>query len=154
MSHKGLFMKLIQRNVPFCWILLYWYFNLYSVCKWQNAYSFPFLVVSGVRQGGVLSAKFWAVYLDELIKRLRSKKIGCHLIDLFIACVLYADDVFLLAPTRKAMQELLDICSEHRRTRRDFRDFRGSPLASDSKWCRTQNQWEKSEKKCLKCFWA
>ena len=38
----------------------------------------------------------------------------------------------------------------HRRTRRDFRDFRGSPLASDSKWCRTQNQWEKSEKKMMK----
>ena len=36
---------------------------------------------------------------------------------------------------------------DHRRTRRNFRDFRGSPLASDSKWCRTQNQWEKSEKK-------
>ena len=61
----------------------------------------------------VLSAKFWAVYLDELIKRLRSKKIGCHLIDLFIACVLYADDVCLLAPTRKAMQVLLDICSDY-----------------------------------------
>ena len=35
----------------------------------------------------------------------------------------------------------------HWRTRRDFQDFRGSPLASDSKWCRTQNQREKSEKK-------
>ena len=38
----------------------------------------------------------------------------------------------------------------HRRTRRGFRDFRGSPLASASKWCRTQNQWEKSEKKMMK----
>ena len=114
-SHKGLFTKLIQRNVPLCWIriLLYWYSNLYSVCKWQNAYSVPFLVVSGVRQGGVLSAKFWAVYLDGLITRLRASKLGCHLKDLFIACILYADDVCLLAPTRRAMQALLDICSEY-----------------------------------------
>ena len=105
----------MQRSVPLCWIkiLLYWYSNLYSVCKWQNAYSDPFLVISGVRQGGVLSAKFWAVYLDGLIVRLRASKLGCHMVDLFIACVIYADDVCLLAPTRRAMQELLDICSDY-----------------------------------------
>ena len=76
-------------------------------------YSFSFKIISGVRQGGVLSAKFWAVYMDELIKELRKKKIGCHIIETFIACVLYADDVCLLAPTRKAMQILLDTCSEY-----------------------------------------
>ena len=44
-------------------------------------------------------------------------------------------------------QQKDDMGHKHRRTRRDFRDFRGSPLASDSKCCRTQNQWDKSEKK-------
>ena len=38
---------------------------------------------------------------------------GCHILDYFIACILYADDVCLLAPTRKAMHELLDICSRY-----------------------------------------
>ena len=113
--HKGLFLKLMQRKVPFCWIriLLYWYSNLYSICKWRNAYSSPFLVISGVRQGGVLSAKFWSVYMDDLIKKIRAKKLGCHIVDLFIACIFYADDVCLLAPTRHAMQVLLDTCSEY-----------------------------------------
>ena len=46
-----------------------------------------------------------------------------------------------------AVDYLRMVPRNHRRTRRDFQDFRGSPLASDSKWCRTQNQWGKNEKK-------
>ena len=114
-SHDGLFLKLLQRGVPLCWlrILIYWYANMYSVCKWKDVLSDPFPVISGVRQGGVLSAKFWAVYMDDLVHELRSTHKGCYLVDLFIACVLYADDVCLMAPTRSAMQILLDTCSKY-----------------------------------------
>ena len=116
---------------------------MFSVCKWQNAFSDCFSVVSGVRQGGVLSAKFWAVYMDDLVLELRQTCKGCHLIDLFIACILYADDVCLLAPSRKSMQILLDICSKYalswcikyneRKTKviyfgKDFESFSCSPL--------------------------
>ena len=98
-----------------CWlrILMYWYSNVYSVCKWKEASSFSFTVISGVRQGGVLSAKFWAIYMNDLFSLLKSTQKGCHILDLFVACILYADDVCLLAPTRKAMQCLLDTCSEY-----------------------------------------
>ena len=111
-SHSGLFMKLMQRGVHLIWIriLLYWYSNLTSVCKWRDSVSDIFAVISGVRQGGVLSAHFWAIYMDELIQQLRKCGVGCHIINRFIASILYADDVCLLAPTRKAMQKLLDIC--------------------------------------------
>ena len=34
-------------------------------------------------------------------------------IDNFIASILYADDVCLLAPSRRAIQKLLDICSSY-----------------------------------------
>ena len=114
-SHDGLFLKLLERNVPLCWlrILIYWYSNMYSVCKWKDAFSDPFPVISGVRQGGVLSAKFWALYMDDLVHQLRSTYNGCYITELFIACVLYADDVCLMSPTRKAMQTLLDTCSTY-----------------------------------------
>ena len=114
-SHDGLFTKLIHRKVPLCWlrILRYWYSNLYSIVKWENSYSDSFPVISGVRQGGVLSAKFWAVYMDDLVSILRKNHKGCYLADLFVACILYADDVCLLAPTRKAMQQLLDTCKDY-----------------------------------------
>ena len=87
--------------------------SVFSVCKWRDSFSHEFPVISGVRQGGVLSAKFWAVYMDDLVLQLRRSNKGCHLTDLFIACILYADDVCLLAPSRFAMQRLLDICSEY-----------------------------------------
>ena len=114
-SHDGLFLKLVNRGVPLCWmrILVYWYSNMFSVCKWKNAISNSFPVISGVRQGGVLSAKFWALYMDDLVVELRKSCNGCHIADLFIACILYADDVCLLAPSRKSMQKLLDICSAY-----------------------------------------
>ena len=86
---------------------------MYSVCKWKDSFSDPFPVISGVRQGGVLSAPFWAVYMDDLVRQLRLTYKGCYIADLFIACVLYADDVCLMAPTRKAMQTLLDTCSTY-----------------------------------------
>ena len=93
--------------------MVYWYSNLFSVCKWQNAYSNPFSVASGVRQGGVLSAKVFAVYLNDLVLELRKIKNGCHIADIFVACILYADDLCLLAPTRKSLQLLLDTCSRY-----------------------------------------
>ena len=105
----------MKRGVHLCWIrlLFYWYSNLSSVCKWLNSISDAFSVISGVRQGGVLSARFWAVYMDDLIKELRKSGMGCEILNYFIACILYADDVCLLAPSRKAMQKLLDICSNY-----------------------------------------
>ena len=114
-SHSGLFLKLMKRGFHLCWIriLYYWYSNLTSVCKWHDSISEAFSVISGVRQGGVLSARFWAVYMDELITNLRKSGMGCQILNYFIACILYADDVCLLAPSRQAMQKLLDICEEY-----------------------------------------
>ena len=102
----------MKRGVHLTWIriLFYWYSNLTSVCKWRDSFSEIFAVISGVRQGGVLSARFWAVYMDDLIQQLRKSGVGCHILDNFIAGILYADDVCLLAPSRKAMQKLLEIC--------------------------------------------
>ena len=114
-SHSALFLKLMKRGVHLCWIrlLCYWYSNLTSVCKWHDSLSEAFPVISGVRQGGVLSARFWAVYMDDLIVELRKSGVGCHISNYFIASILYADDVCLLAPSRKAMQVLLDICAKY-----------------------------------------
>ena len=93
--------------------------------------------------GGVLSAKFWAIYMDDLLGILRSIKKGCHILDTFIACILYADDVCLLAPSRSALQQLLDLCNEYaenlcikyneRKSKlmyfgRDYKTFHSSPI--------------------------
>ena len=108
-------MKLIKRNVPLCYlrIIIYWYSNMVSNCRWIDSFSEYFSVPSG--QGGILSPYFWAVYVDDLIVRLRKSGYGCYIQSVFFACVFYADDVALLSPTIHGMQKLIDICSSYAR---------------------------------------
>ena len=146
-------------------VLVYWYSNLYSVVKWHDALSEPFFVVSGVRQGGVLSARFWAIYMDDLVIQLRSTKNGCYLADLFVASVLYADDLCLLAPTRKALQLLLDNCFSYAQTwcikynekktkvmffGRNHDSFSGKPLLLIHKELDFLAEWKYSESRLLR----
>ena len=62
---------------------------------------------------GVISPHFYGIYTDDLIKILRNCRIGCHLIELFLACIFYADDLALMAPLRSTMQLLIDICVDY-----------------------------------------
>ena len=111
-NHSGMYIKLMNRGIPLCFLdlLIYWYSNLTSLVKWNGVFSDTFRVYSGVRQGGVLSPRLFAVYIDDLIKHLKKLNVGSHIIDLFLACIVYADDICLLAPCRSALQLLLDTC--------------------------------------------
>ena len=44
---------------------------------------------------------------------LRKLGVGCHFLNLFVACILFADDMALLAPSRKALQRMMDFCHEY-----------------------------------------
>ena len=114
-SHHGLFLKLMDRNVPLCFLLviIFWYLNMEYECKWGNSYSSRFAVLCGTKQGGILSPDFFSVYIDDLIMILRATGIGCHIMQRFLACILFADDMTLLSPTRHGMQLLLNKCAEY-----------------------------------------
>ena len=113
-SHYGIYLKLMNRGVPllFLKLVIYWYSNMKSQCRWGDAYSSYFDCITGTKQGGVLSPIIFTLYMDDLIRVLRKRGTGCHILSLFVACLMYADDLCLLAPTRSAMQQMLDICSE------------------------------------------
>ena len=53
------------------------------------------------------------VYLDSLLGRLRDSGLGCHIGGIYLGAFGYADDVTLLAPSRQALQGMLDICQEY-----------------------------------------
>ena len=59
-----------------------------------------------------MSPSLFCVYLDTLLDKLRSSGVGCHLGGSFCGAFGYADDVTLLAPTRQALQIMLDICQD------------------------------------------
>ena len=59
-----------------------------------------------------MSPKFFTLCVDDMIV-LRESKVGCNPIDMFVAAILFADDLALLAPTRSSLQRLIDICSKY-----------------------------------------
>jgi len=50
----------------------------------------------GVRQGGVLSPVLFAVYVNDIIVALSESGDGCYYDNMFVGCVMYADDLLLL----------------------------------------------------------
>ena len=64
----------------------------------------------GIRQGGVLSPHFFAVYIDDIVEKVRSLYIGCHIGLVCFSIFLYAYDILLLAPSITALQKLVNVC--------------------------------------------
>ena len=69
-----------------------------------------FDVDTGTKQGGILSPDFFALYMHDLIEKLKACGFGCQVIELVIACLFFADDLVLLSPSRYGLQQLLNIC--------------------------------------------
>ena len=113
--HSGLFLKLMERNVPklFLDVIVTWYSDLQCQVKWGETMSDWFTLTAGVRQGGVLSPAFYSIYTDGLIQILKSKGIGCYIRNNFAAAIFYADDMALIAPSIKGLQSLIDCCAEY-----------------------------------------
>ena len=112
-SHDGLFSKLIERKVPLCILLclIFWYGNMHSVVKWGTELSQTFPVPLGIKQGGINSPDFFACYYNPLSELLRKKGLGCHVGNLFLASLFFADEIVLLAPTQSSLQRMIDECS-------------------------------------------
>ena len=72
-----------------------------------------FSISNGTRQGSMASPALWSIYLDLLIKELRLLGVGCHVAGMYMGVVVYADDVLLMAPTRSAMQLMLNQCQDY-----------------------------------------
>ena len=78
--------------------------------KWGKISSAYFNVSNGVRQGGVLSPKLFAIYVDDLSQDLAMCTSGCYIDDQCINHVMCADDICLLAPSAIGLQHMLDVC--------------------------------------------
>ena len=113
--HAGLFIKLMQRNVPiiFLDVIISWYDGLFCRVRWDDQVSDWFAVTAGVRQGGVLSPNFYCIYVDDLVQILKNSHAGCYHLDIFAAAILYADDMAILAPSIRGISSLLLLCGDY-----------------------------------------
>jgi hypothetical protein len=80
---------------------------------WNNTAGQAFNVKCGVRQGGILSPFLFSIYIDALIDSLRQSNYGIFISDVFIGCILYADDIVLLSCTCGGLQKLVNICADY-----------------------------------------
>ena len=111
-SHYGLYIKLMQRNVPWCFtrLVIFWYSLLKACVRWNQTLSVWIEVKLGVRQGGVLSPILFTVYVDDLILELKTSGYGCEINGCYCGCVFYADDILLMAASLAHLEKMLQIC--------------------------------------------
>ena len=79
---------------------------------WDGHHSSTFSISNGVRQGAVLSPALFNFYIDDLYKQLENTGFGCKINRVYFGCFSYADDLALLAPSKEALQSLINKCQE------------------------------------------
>ena len=87
-------------------ILVYWYETQTICVRWGNLVSESFSVSNGVRQGGILSPRLFAIYIDDISAVLNKLGAGCRVSDTLINHLMYADDMVLMSPSTAALQIL------------------------------------------------
>ena len=108
-----LFQKLLDRKVPpiVIRVLIFIYEEPEGCVRLAGVLSSSFRITNGTRQGSVLSPTLFSLYLNDLLETLRMKGLGCHVAGVWVGAAGYADDLFLLAPTRETMSRMLKVCA-------------------------------------------
>ena len=105
-NHWHLLCKLLDRNVPKCFVRLLtaWLTTQAFTARWGGVQTTSFIVTNGVGKGGILSPRLFAIYVDKLSEQLECSEVGCHINKQCMNHLFYADDAVLLAPTVDALQ--------------------------------------------------
>ena len=87
------------------------WFSISVTCvKWEGHVSKFFSLLAGVRQGGVLSPLLFALFIDDIVCRVKAANVGCYISSICASIFLYADDILLVAPSINGLQQLLHVC--------------------------------------------
>ena len=111
-EHYLLFQKLLDTQVPVR-LLMSIYRSQTANVRWKGEFSKEFPVKNGVRQGAVISSILFSFYMDNLFELLKNSGSGCVINNYYAGCFGYADDLFFLCPSRKGLQEMLDIAEKY-----------------------------------------
>ena len=100
-KHGTLFRKLLDRKLPMVHLrlLMIMYKSQKAKVKWKGTLSGAFSILNGVKQGAVISAILFCIYIDDLIKELRRNQDGCWINNNFVGVIIYADDIALQPPS-------------------------------------------------------
>ena len=105
--------KLMLKNFPRCFVvILYdWFSKSNITVKWGNAISHSVRLLAGVRQGSILAPFLFAIFIDDVLVKLGSSGLGCHLKSVCFNAIMYADDLLLLSTSITELQKLIDLAN-------------------------------------------
>lgn len=111
-----LFESLLKKGLPaiVVRVLIFSYTEQSGFVRVAGRRSSTFSLSNGTRQGAVASPTLWAVYVDDLLVELRRKGLGCFVAGVYMGAFLYVDDLALLAPTRKVLEQMLVVVENYR----------------------------------------
>ena len=98
-------------NIGIINILENWFKKKSTAIKWHNVRSRDVPLMSGVKQGGILSPLLFSLYVDVILQKLEKSGIGCFIGRRCCNSYMYADDLILLSITVTDLQRLLDMCN-------------------------------------------
>jgi len=83
------------------------------VCiRWLSLLSSFLTTGNGTHQGGILSSYLFSRYIRELLLELETSRVGSN-IGGNINVLAYADDIVILAPSWRGLQQLLTVLYKH-----------------------------------------
>jgi hypothetical protein len=110
----GLFYKLINKiDYSFWFILKIYYDSSRGIIILEDGnYSSFFIIMVGVKQGGIISAFLFQIFIDDLIVEIIGSNLGAIINNINVSIIVYADDILLICSVDAHLQHLLDICNK------------------------------------------
>ena len=109
----GILCMLQKRNVNsgIINILENWFAKNSTTVKWNNVTSSRVPLLSGVKQGGVLSPILFTLFVDCVLELLEESNLGCFINYTCYNSFMYADDIMLMSLSVSDLQLMLNMCN-------------------------------------------
>jgi len=92
--------------------MAFWYANQQLCVRWMSIYSRFFTTTNGTRQESILSPYQFSRYIRELLYEVVQSRCGCCIGGMMLNVLAYADDIVLLAPSFRAIHDLLHLLNK------------------------------------------
>ncbi len=122
-------------------IMIYYAQSEIIVCL-NGEFSESFKSTVGVRQGGVMSPRLFAIYIHDLIKTISKMKKGLRVGNLSIDIIGYADDILIVSNILLNLQDMLSEIESYCNLHEIKVNGDKTVLMIINKWCKRNNKEE------------
>ena len=87
-----------------------WFRHIKACVKWGNDLSAYFSINSGVPVGSLLGPRLYNIVKDKVLFLLQNFGLDCHVENLFVGAIAYADDLIDLSASLRHLKLILYLC--------------------------------------------